>query len=136
MLIVPASELVVRLIAERRLCVLTSNRTGPLGEAPTLGIYAKFPFIPILFNWLGYAPVGKMKFAGLEGSPGGMRAIASPVALKPVSAIGLIVAWSVTMSVFVEIIVTCPALALSCPSTIAPPTGSDRNCVTKTRSSV
>src|SRR2546425_9576003 len=75
-----ASRLVSRLITESRLWVFTSNRTGPLGEAPTLGMKAKLPRMAMLFNWLGYAPVGKMKFAGLLGSPGGIRASASPVA--------------------------------------------------------
>src|SRR5213083_2911611 len=118
----PASVLVSRLMTDNRLCVFTSNRTGPLGDAPTLGMNAKFPFMAMLFNWFGYAPVGKVKFAGFVGSPGGIRARASPVALKPVLASGLIVTVAVTRSVAVEITVTFPALASSCPSTL-PGTG-------------
>jgi hypothetical protein len=37
LIVTPASTLVVVLMAESRLCVLTSKRTGPFGEAPVLG---------------------------------------------------------------------------------------------------
>src|SRR5579871_1112349 len=49
----PASLLVVTLITLNRLWTFTLKRTGPLGEAPVLGRYAKLPCVARLFNWLG-----------------------------------------------------------------------------------
>src|ERR1700752_3224535 len=90
LIVLAASWFVKRLITETRLCVFTSKRTGPFGEEPVLGRNAKFPLIAMLLSWFEYEPVVKVKFAGLAGSPGGILPSASPVALNPVSAIGLI----------------------------------------------
>src|SRR6266545_209611 len=106
LIVLPASVLATRSSTESRLCVFTSNRIGPLGDAPTLGMNAKLPLMAILLSWFGYAPVVNVKLAGLFGSPGGIRAMASPVALKPVSAIGLMVAVPMMPSVVVEMMVT------------------------------
>src|SRR6185503_369503 len=124
LMVLPASVFVDRLRTDSRLWVLTLKRTGPFGEAPVLGKYAKPPRIATLLSWFGYAPVGKMKSV-----PGGMRARASPDALNPVSEMGLMSATAATVSVSVEMIVTLPAFASSAPS-IFPGIGRARNCET------
>ena len=109
----PASRLVLRLSTESRLCVLTSKRTGPFGEAPVLGTNAKLPLMPMLLSWFGYAPVVNLKSAGTGLAGGAIRASASPAALKPVSAIGFSAMTEVTVSVAVDRTLTRPTLASS-----------------------
>src|SRR3954452_10935842 len=131
LIVLPASLRVVVSMTLNRLCVLTSNRNGPFGDAPVFGTNANLPRMAILFNWFGYAPVTNLKSAATGVAGGAILPIASPSALKPVSAIGLMTMSPITVSVAAEIAVTWPAFASSVPS-VLPSIGSERNCVTNT----
>src|SRR6185436_11229993 len=86
LMVLPASRRAATSTTLSRLWVLTLKRTGPLGEAPVLGMKAYLPRIAMLLSWFGYAPVVNLKSAGAGVAGGAMRWRASPAALSPVSA--------------------------------------------------
>ena len=99
--------MVRRSITESSAWTFTLKRTGPSGDAPTLGTYAWLPLMTMLLSWFGNAPVANVKAGGLAAATWFST---EPFELNPVFASGWSTTSPITRSFLTEITVTCASL--------------------------